>query len=371
MLFTDPALVTDFEAEIAELNAGVAKLQARQLVILNQLERSQVQRRDGARNMIEWTATNLDVNNSTAREMVTAANRLGRQDPWLFEQMQEGTITLDRAMATLRLARTDAPATVVDRSLELDLAAVSRLTHKYRRIRPSDDLQTFADRYFVIQPSLDESRWRGWFELPGMDGRIVDKAISDTADELRSLPGGDHFTAGQRRADALVTMAQNTLDGSDTETSGSGPNLTLFVDLEAASASQGELGTEVEYGPRVGPEALREALCTGSVQLVGLENGKPVVTSDNTKVIPPAVRNFVAWRDGGCSIAGCHSRYRLQPHHIRHRADNGDHDPDNLTTLCWFHHHVAIHGGGFRLGRQTSPGGRTLLRPTRSHDPPW
>ncbi len=370
MLFTDPDLVQDFEAELAELNAKIAKLQARQLVILNQLERSQVPRRDGARNMTEWTATSLDVGHATAREMVAAANRIGREDPWLFEQLQEGKVTLDRAMATLRLSATDAPATIVDRSFDLDLAAVSRLTHKYRRIQTTDEQKTFGDRYFVMQPSLDESRWRGWFELPSMDGRVVDKAISDRADRLRQLPEGDYFTAGQRRADALVTMAHDTLDGADTETTASGPDVAIFVELEAASASNGELGAEVEYGPRVGPETLRETLCTGSVQLIGLQNGKPVITSDNTKVIPPAVRRFVAWRDGGCSIAGCHSRYRLQPHHIEHRANDGDHDPDNLATLCWFHHHVAIHGSGFRLRPGDPPGRRTLLRPQRYHHPP-
>jgi hypothetical protein len=370
MLFTDPTLVDEFEIELAEINAQTARLQARQLVILHQLERAQVHHGDGARNMIEWTATALDVTNSTARELVAAANRMGREDPWLFEQMQEGKVALDRAVATLRLSCTDAPASVVDRSLDLDLSAVSRLTHKYRRIQSSDERQTFADRYFAMQPSLDESRWRGWFELPGVDGRIVDKAIADRADDIRSLPYGDHFRSSQRRADALVALAQDSLDGSETETSGSGPNVAVFVDLEAASASRGEMGVEVEYGPRVGPEALRETLCTGSVQLIGLQKGKPVITSDNTNVIPPAVRKFVAWRDGSCSIAGCHSRYRLQPHHIRHRAEDGDHDPEKLTTLCWFHHHVAIHGAGFRIQTNDPPGSRRLIRPWPHHHPP-
>ena len=25
-------------------------------------------------------------------------------------------------------------------------------------------------------------------------------------------------------------------------------------------------------------------------------------------------------------------------------ADGGRTDPDNLTILCWFHHHIAVHG---------------------------
>ena len=99
--------------------------------------------------------------------------------------------------------------------------------------------------------------------------------------------------------------------------------------------------------------------------------GKPVVTSDAARGIPPAVRRLVAWRDGGCTIAGCRSRYRLQVHHIKPRAAGGDHDPDNLTTLCWFHHHVVAHRLGHRIDPDSPPGKRRFLRNhTTGTDPP-
>lgn len=111
-------------------------------------------------------------------------------------------------------------------------------------------------------------------------------------------------------------------------------------------------------------------LCTGRIQLVGLEDGKPVVTSDATRSIPPAVVEYVKWRDGGCGIAGCHSRYRLQVHHIKFRASGGSHDPDNLTTLCWFHHHVVVHGLGFRIDPDYPSRNRRFLRNFSGADPP-
>ena len=74
---------------------------------------------------------------------------------------------------------------------------------------------------------------------------------------------------------------------------------TVFVDAGLAAATGGEAGAEIEYGPKVGPATLERILCGGAVQLIGLTDGRPVVVSDGARAIPPAVRRFVVWRDGG------------------------------------------------------------------------
>ena len=102
-----------------------------------------------------------------------------------------------------------------------------------------------------------------------------------------------------------------------------------------------------------------------------LSKGRPVVTSDAARSIPQALRRFVAWRDRGCTIDACQSRYRLQPHHIRELRHGGVHDPDNLTTLGWYHHHVAIHGQGFRIAPDSPRQRRRLIRSRAGPDPPW
>ncbi|MCP4308454.1 MAG: DUF222 domain-containing protein, partial [bacterium] len=342
----------------------------RQLVLINQLHRAGVARENGARSMVDWVASTMDISHSAAKQLVDAANRMYRTDPFLFEQLESGEITFDRAMAALQLMAADAPEGVVDKSFELDLTAVNRLTNQYRRISRKDEQQTFSDRHFTIQPSLDESRWSGHFELPAVEGAIVDEAIAVRADELRRQPGGEHFTRNQLQADALVMISQDSL-GADTSTAPAGGiDATVFIDLDRADNTGGELGAELQCGPRVGPNVLNEILCGGTVRLVGLSEGRPVVASQSTSTIPPAVRQFVAWRDKGCTVAGCHSRYRLQPHHIRHRTHGGDDDPANLATLCWFHHHVAIHQSGFTLNPHDPPNSRRLTRPNRGHDPP-
>ena len=81
-------------------------------------------------------------------------------------------------------------------------------------------------------------------------------------------------------------------------------------------------------------------------------------------------RRPIVHPDGGrCAIDGCNSRHRLQPHHIIPFSEGGATGPENLTTLCWFHHHVVIHGLGYRLDPGTPPQRRRFLTPD-SPDPP-
>ena len=162
----------------------------------------------------------------------------------------------------------------------------------------------------------------------------------------------------------------DSLDRKGTGEASGGSSVSVFVDLDAANGSGGELGATLEYGPRVGPAMLDELLCTGSVQVVGLSGGRPVVTSAASRAIPAAIRRFVAHRDRRCAAAGCISRYRLQPHHIRHFADGGTHDPDGLVTLCWFHHHVAIHQLGLRIDPDSPRQRRRFIRTATNSDPP-
>jgi hypothetical protein len=126
----------------------------------------------------------------------------------------------------------------------------------------------------------------------------------------------------------------------------------------------------VAGGPRVGPRTLERILCDGSVEVTGVaEDGTPLGIGRRSAVVPPRLKRYVLWRDEGCTVDGCTCRYRLEPHHIVPYSRGGRTDADNLTTLCWFHHHVVIHGMGYRIDPATPPQRRRFLRPDRP-DPP-
>ena len=41
----------------------------------------------------------------------------------------------------------------------------------------------------MVQPNLDESAWKLWGPLPGVDGQLVEKGLLEKADGFEPLPG--------------------------------------------------------------------------------------------------------------------------------------------------------------------------------------
>jgi hypothetical protein len=127
-----------------------------------------------------------------------------------------------------------------------------------------------------------------------------------------------------------------------------------------------ENAVEVEGALVTGPGIIDRIACMGALEIIRTDDGRPLSVGRRTRVISPALRRFVLHRDGGCTAEGCVSRYRLEPHHKIPWSEGGPTNDSNLTTLCWFHHHVVVHGMGFRLDDTRGPG---RIRFT-NHDPP-
>jgi hypothetical protein len=361
----------DLERSLLSVEGQIAELRLVQASLLRAVDVAQVPLADGCRSLQEWTRARLDVTDGTARDLVVAARAVPDQ-PQVQALADEG-VSFDRLVATSRLVASGADVETVQRSLGFDLAGVVRLRERHRLISREDEAAAFRDRYLVLQPALDGSRGSIRGELPGLEYVTVQEALTRRVDELRQLPG-PRIPGRALFADALVAVCQDRLDPV-AETGGEGhgrePLVSVLVDADLAGQTNGEAGAEIVYGPRVGPLTLERILCGGRVELIGFRDGRPVVASDATRAIPPQLRRLVAWRDGGCVIDGCTSRYRLQVHHIRHRSNGGGHDPENLTTMCWFHHQVCVHGMGLELAPDSPPQRRRFQRALpRGPDPP-
>jgi hypothetical protein len=357
-------LTTDaLEQQLIEIESLKSRLTAQQLILLREADTRQAPLADGCRSLGEWTDGRLDIAPETARTLVAAARTLADQ-PHLQDRLETGTGSFDRVLATATLAAAGATAEQIEQSEGFDIPGVRRLTSLHRRMSHKDQQQVFSDRFLMMQPTLDRTAFRLWGQLPGTDGELVEQALLARADSFPTLPDDTRGTLGQRRVDALVSISHDSLTStSGTQDSSAGPVLSVFTTTDR------DVGSTTGSGIGVGSHTIEEIFCNGAVEHIMFHNSQPLAAGRTSRMIPPKLRRALLYRDGGCTADGCTSRYRLQPHHRIPWSQGGPTNPENLVTLCWFHHHVVIHQMGYQI-IPDSPPGRLRFHPTTGTDPP-
>lgn len=337
--------------------AKMSRLPAEELLDLEETDYRQVATADGCRNLSEWTTARLDIHPDTAKSLVRTMRRtVDRLD--LRDALGAGDITFDRLEALSRIPEE------VGLLEHLDVAGVRRQAAMRARITADDEYRSARDQFLVLQPSLDESWWKLWGGLDGSTGALVDKTLSEAADDLPLLPDGSRGDSSWRKAMALAEVC--ITDGPPPA------QLTVFVDARHATPSNGKAGVVFEAGPRIGQAALEAILCDAVTEVTALaEEGTPMVYGRRQRTIPPAQRRAIIHRDSDvCSADGCDSRRRLQVHHLIPWS-GGRTNPDNLTTLCWFHHQIVVHQRGFQAYRHPDHGRIRFRRAGRAPPGDW
>lgn len=353
----EAGLLDEWRRELVDLETEIARLRSRQVWLVRQLESWGEPRRYGFATMRHYLAGTCDISAHTAAALTDTADA-SRRDPVWVDMASRGTASFDRTVAMSRLAACGADDATLDDADKMDIAGVRRLTAHQRRMTRRDEHQTHQNRFVRLQPRIDDSGWDLSGFLPAVGGKLVEDA-SPPSETPSRFPPWETVTRGQRNADALVILATGTGDGGCDDGDGGGvspdPSVTIFVDARQDGDGDGYVAT-VAAGPRVGPATLEALLCHGRIDVIGVtRTGIPVTFGDATTAIPARIRRYVLARDGGCTAQGCTSRYRLEPHHIQARRHGGNHDPANLTTLCWYHHHVVVHQGGYHIDPKSPP----------------
>jgi hypothetical protein len=336
--------VDDRETRFVETAQMIARLEAILVGDLEWFDTAQVFTADGCRNLSEWTASRLDVGSDTARTLVRTMRRTADK-PWIRQALADGSISFDRAEALSRISEN------VGALDHLDISGLRREAADRVELTSEDETRSAQDRYLILQPSLDESWWTLRGGLDGVTG------LTRKADELPELPDGSRGSLAWRRATALYELASG----------GSSPQaqVTVFVDAEKATPTNGKTGVRLLAGPRVGAQALQAVLCNCVTEVtVNGEDGTPMVYGRTRRIVTPSLRRAELARTGGhCEIDGCDSTYRVEVHHVNHWFPEGRTDPDNLVVLCWFHHHIAVHEQGFQIHKHPKHGRLRLRKP--------
>jgi hypothetical protein len=105
----------------------------------------------------------------------------------------------------------------------------------------------------------------------------------------------------------------------------------------------------------------RRLTCDCRLQLVAEGESGPIGVGRTRRTIPPWLMRLLRRRDHTCVFPGCGRRRWLDGHHIRHWAEGGPTDLENLLLTCR-HHHKLVHELGWTIRRHPD-GTATFIRP--------
>ena len=169
------------------------------------------------------------------------------------------------------------------------------------------------------------------------------------------------------------------LDGSDLDDGGWAdfddegkrvlPVLRVSTSLDALLEGLHRAGI-TDSGESLSAATVRRMACDAEIIPTVLNSkGRVIDVGRRTRRVSEALRCVLIARDGGCVWPGCDAPpSRCDAHHIKHWADGGLTNADNLALLC-HRHHILLHEGRHRI----KPVGDAwvVLRPdgTRLHTP--
>ena len=148
----------------------------------------------------------------------------------------------------------------------------------------------------------------------------------------------------ERAADALALMASEAL-GRD----GDPDRATVVVHVSAEHLATGTGPAVIDHGPVIAIETARRLACDANwLVTVDGPDGAPLGVGRRTRRIPAWLKRMITERDEGCRFPGCGRTRWTHAHHIRHWANGGPTDLDNLITLCGYHHRM-VHNEGWDI----------------------
>lgn len=186
----------------------------------------------------------------------------------------------------------------------------------------------------------------------GAGGRIKGQLDTETFTALTLALEG-HRTSGkdddkslaERDADALGSLCTQALNDADLpDKGGERPQLTVII--QEKDLRRGLRGATLDTG-RITASYLRRLACDCALLPVVMSgDSQPLDAGRTRRSVDRYQRRAVAARDRGCAWYGCGKKARFcEVHHIKHWADGGPTNVNNLIMLCWTHHRMIHHSG--------------------------
>jgi hypothetical protein len=369
-----PALL----AEIEEIARQRNRLDAAYMRLLQCADRTGAALADHGSTQA-WLRTETRIAPTTAYRDVRLARDLADHLPATTAALADGDITVAHAqlIAGMRPTVSDQVATKVE----------PHLVEHARRCDPPATRQAvqhvkamFGDREQRRADDQDDYQARSLHATTGMHGNGLGnwqlhptghEAVMTAIHALSAPITGDDRTPAQRRADALVSIAEIALRSGELPTDGGvRPHITAIVSTAALSDQPGSPAARYQYGATSSPDWVRRYACDADIARVVTGPAGEILDSGRaTRTFTAAQRRAIIVRDqGACIWKGCDMPAAwCEVHHPKHWADGGPTSVDNGTLLCG-RHHDRVHLFGHNIIKGPGP---YTIDPKPGSDPNW
>jgi hypothetical protein len=336
-------------ASVAQHHKAISAHQHQLLTTIAELDRRRAWRVDGATSIVAWLVQRCGVNASTARDWVTAAQRLTNL-PEISNALASGKLSFDQVRPLVDVARPQTDADLAEKATHWSAKQVRELAIAHRRQSDDQAAGHFTRRFL----RFNDRRRTFAGALPEDQYAMVKNELTTRAS--RPVRGGAPFE--QRIADALVEMCGSDGArapggaGADSNANGTPikkrrPLVVVHADFSLLAGGQGEAELDV-LGP-ISCEAARRLACDAHIILSADDaEGHSIQQGPAHRDATRAQRIEIRRRDKGCRFPGCTYTDFTDVHHVVHWSNGGPTDIPNLVTLC-DPHHRAVHELGWTM----------------------
>jgi hypothetical protein len=343
--------------QIVELRRQLNRAEAAYLEMLVVFDRSGAALADHG-STAAWAQAELHLSPNVASRDVHLARDLADVLPATRASMAEGDLSPAHAqvLASLRHsinseALASAEPHLVEwarKSTPKDLRkVVTHVKHTYAPDKAMrDEKDDYEARRFHASTTID-GIGVGNFLLHPVGHETVMAAIHAASRPVK----GDDRTAAQRRADALITIAEIALRSGDLPiTGGVKPHVSVIVTLPTLTGQTGSPGADYGFGATSTGEWARRISCDAEIaRVIFSANGEILDSGRASRTFTTAQRRAIVARDRTCIWPGCDAPPGwCDVHHKIHWADGGPTSVDNGVLLCG-RHHDRVHVNGHNI----------------------
>lgn len=246
-------------------------------------------------------------------------------------------------------------------------AAITHVKHMYgRENNDKDEQDDYAARKLHSSTTIHGIGVGQWTLHPAGQ-EIVQTALHALS---KPIPGDDR-TPAQRRADALITMAELALrSGQLPITGGVKPHVTVIVRNETLANAPGAPAADYAFGATTSAEWARRFACDAAVSRIVMGPNSEILDAGRTvRTFTAAQLRAIVARDRHCIWTGCDAPPGwCDAHHKTHWADGGPTEINNGVLLCG-RHHDRVHNAHHAITKQ--PDGTFVVDPRPGSDPTW